>query len=74
MSALPLRLPDRTHAPLKALAAQRGVRLNHLRDDLITQTIAEFDAEVRFALRTSRGSNRITRGLELLRKARIESA
>ena len=69
MSALTLRLPDHKHARLKALAAQRGMSLTRLLDELTTQALVEFDAETRFATRAARGGNRVERGLELLRLA-----
>lgn len=69
MSALTLRLPDHKHNRLKALAAQRGISLARLLDELTTQVLVEFDAETRFKARAERGSNRVDRGLELLRQA-----
>lgn len=69
MSALTLRLPDYKHDRLKALAAQRGISLARLLDELTTQVLVEFDAETRFNARAQRGSNRVDRGLELLQKA-----
>ncbi len=69
MSALTLRLPDDKHDRLKALAQQRGMSLARLLDELTTQALVEFDTETRFIIRAQRGTNRVERGLELLRKA-----
>ena len=74
MSALTLRLPDQKHERLKAMAEQRGISLSRMLDELTTQALVEFDTETRFMLRTQRGSNRVERGLELLRKAQGENA
>lgn len=69
MTALTLRLPEQKHARLKAMAEQRGISLSRLLDELTTQALTEFDAEIRFQLRAQRGGNRLERGLELLKKA-----
>ena len=69
MSALTLRLPDHKHECLKAMAEQRGISLARLLDELTTQALVEFDNETRFVARAQRGSNRLERGLALLRKA-----
>lgn len=69
MSALTLRLPDYKHDRLKALAAQRGISLARLLDEVTTQVLVEFDAETRFKARAGRGINRVDRGLALLQKA-----
>ena len=69
MSALTLRLPDYKHERLKAMAEQRGVSLARLLDELTTQALVEFDTETRFTVRAQRGTNRVARGLELLKKA-----
>jgi predicted DNA-binding protein len=73
MSALTLRLPDHKHERLKAMAEQRGISLARLLDELTTQALVEFDTETRFMQRAERGSNRVERGFELLRKAQGES-
>lgn len=72
MSAFTLRLPDQKHERLKALAAQRGMSLQRLMDELTTQALVEFDAETRFKIRAQRGSGQLERGLELLQKAAKE--
>jgi predicted transcriptional regulator len=69
MSALTLRLPDDKHQRLRALAQSRGTTLNRLIDDMTTVMLAEFDAETRFKLRSSRGAGQVERGLALLDKA-----
>lgn len=69
MTALTLRLPDHKHERLKAMAAQQGTSLSRLLDELTTQALVQFDAETRFKIRAERGSNRLERGLELLRMA-----
>jgi len=73
MSALTLRIPDHKHERLKAMAEQRGISLARLLDELTTQALVEFDTETRFMLRAERGTNRVERGLELLRKAQGEA-
>lgn len=69
MSALTLRLPDDKHDRLKTLARQRGTSVNRLMEEMTTLMLAEFDAETRFALRSSRGQDKTERGLALLDKA-----
>ena len=71
MSALTLRLPDHKHERLKAMAEQRGVSLARLLDELTTQALVEFDTETRYLARAQNGSNRVERGLELLRIAQV---
>jgi predicted DNA-binding protein len=73
MSALTLRLPDHKHERLKAMAEQRGISLARLLDELTTQALVEFDTETRFMARAQRGSNRLERGLALLRKAQAQA-
>ena len=72
MSALTLRLPDHKCERLKAMAEQRGISLARLLDELTTQALVEFDTETRFMARAQRGSNRLERGLALLRKAQAQ--
>ena len=48
MGTLTVRLPDDKHDHLKSLAAHRKVSINRLMEELSTQTLAEFDSEVRF--------------------------
>jgi predicted DNA-binding protein len=69
MSALTVRLPDEKHKRLKALAKSRGTPLNRLIDDMTTLMLAEFDAETRFQIRSSRGAGNEPLGLQLLNKA-----
>ncbi|MCX7901814.1 MAG: toxin-antitoxin system HicB family antitoxin [Burkholderiaceae bacterium] len=73
MSALTVRLPDEKHRRLRALAESRGTTLNRLIDEMTTVMLAEFDAEMRFKLRASRGAGQSERGLQLLAKAATES-
>lgn len=73
MTSMTLRLADHKHERLKAMAEQRGVSLARLIDELTTQALVEFDTETRFTLRAQRGSNRVERGMELLRKAQGEA-
>jgi hypothetical protein len=72
MSALTLQLPDHKHERLKAMAEQRGISLARLFDELTTLALVEVDTETRFMQRAERGSNRVERGFELLRKAQGE--
>jgi len=48
MSTLTIRLPDPTANRLKQVAHSRGLSMNKLIEELSTQAIAAFDAEVRF--------------------------
>ena len=66
MGTLTIRLPDDQHARLRKLAAHRGVSLNKLFEEFSARAIAEFDAEVRFRTRVTRGDPR--RGLAVLAK------
>lgn len=69
MAALTVRLPDEKHSRLKALAKSRGTPVNRLIEEMTTLMLAEFDAETRFRLRASQGSDKVKRGLALLKKA-----
>lgn len=69
MSAITLRLPDDKHLRLKSLAEQRGLSVNQLLNEMTTALLADFDAEVRFRVRSARGAGRAERGIELLDKA-----
>lgn len=69
MSALTIRLPEDKCERLRELSRRRGVSLNRLIDEMITVMLAEFDAEVRFALRVQRGLGQDQRGLALLKRA-----
>jgi hypothetical protein len=66
MGTLTVRLPDDKHERLKSLAAHRKVSINKLMEELSTQTLAEFDSEVRFRGLASVGE--ANRGLALLDK------
>jgi predicted transcriptional regulator len=52
-----IRLPDDTHEPLRDLAQRRNVSLNRLIEELLTQALAEFDAETRFRARAAKGDS-----------------
>lgn len=69
MGALTLRLQDEKHKRLKLLAEKQKVSINHLLDEMVTLTLAEFDAMTRFEIRAERGRNKEQRGMELLDKA-----
>jgi predicted DNA-binding ribbon-helix-helix protein len=69
MSALTIRLPDDKYQRLKEMAKRRQTSVNRLIDEMTTQMLAEFDAEVRFQIRAERGRGKVARGLELLKKA-----
>ncbi len=45
MAILTVRLSDEKHQRLKALAKSRGISLNRLIGEIVTQMLAEFDAE-----------------------------
>ena len=66
MSTLTIRLPDDKHERLKALAKHRKISVNKLVEELSTQALAEFDAEIRFRAYAAKGSP--DRGLALLDK------
>lgn len=66
MGTLTVRLPDDKHERLKALAARRKISINKLMEELSTQALAEFDAEVRFRALASSGN--IKKGLAALDK------
>lgn len=66
MSVMTIRLPDDQHERLKALAAHRGVSVNKLMEEFATRALAEFDTELRFRARASRGD--AAKGLALLDK------
>lgn len=64
MATLTIRMPDEKRDRLQCLAAQRGVSLNKLMEELATLALAENDAELRFRVRAARGS--AAEGLQLL--------
>lgn len=66
MGTLTVRLPDDKHERLKALAARRKISINKLMEELSTQALAEFDAEVRFRAMAASGSKK--KGLDVLDK------
>ena len=66
MGTLTVRLPDDKHERLKTLAARRKISINKLMEELSTQALAEFDAEVRFRALASSGSQK--KGLSILDK------
>ena len=56
MSTLTIRLPDDTHARMKALARQRAMSVNKLMEELCTIAVTQHDAETRFRALSARGS------------------
>ena len=64
MAVLTIRIPDAHRDRLAAMAAQRGVSLNKLMEELSIRALAEHDTEMRFRLRASRGDP--ARGLAIL--------
>ena len=66
MATLTIRLPDAHRDRLKAMAAQRGLSLNKLMEELSVRALTEHDTEMRFRRRAARGN--VTRGLRLLHK------
>ena len=66
MSTLTIRLPDDTHARMKALAQQRAVSVNKLMEELCTIAVTQHDAETRFRALAARGSG--DEGLRILGK------
>ncbi len=69
MSALTVRLSDDKHQRLRQLALARSTTINGLLDETVTLMLAEFDAEVRYRVRSQRGAGHQGRGLKLLAKA-----
>ncbi len=53
----------------KMIATPPDIRQPGCEKELSTQALVEFDTETRFLARAQRGTNRVERGLELLRKA-----
>ena len=66
MSTITLRMPDSKHDRLKQYAKEQGVSLNKLFDEFATVALAQFDAQTRFKLLSTKGDSQ--RGLELLDK------
>lgn len=66
MATLTIRVPDAHRDRLAAMAAQRGVSVNKLMEELSTRALAEHDTEMRFRLRAARGN--VERGLAVLDK------
>ena len=64
MATLTIRLPDSHRDRLKAMAAQRGLSLNKLMEELSVRALTEHDTEMRFRMRAARGDS--ARGLQLL--------
>ena len=64
MATVTVRLPDEKHERLKTMAKRYSISLNKLFEELSTTALAEFDVELRFRVRSSRGS--IERGLAIL--------
>jgi hypothetical protein len=66
MSKLTIRIPEAKHARLRQLAESRGLSVNKLIDELATDALTQYDAEVRFRTLAATGS--VKRGLALLDK------
>ena len=66
MATLTIRVPDAHRDRLAAMAAQRGVSVNKLMEQLSIRALAEHDTEMRFRLRAARGN--VERGLAVLDK------
>ncbi len=64
MATLTIRLPDAHRDRLAAMAAQRGMSMNKLMEELSVRALAEHDTEMRFRMRAARGD--AGRGLKLL--------
>ena len=72
MATLTIRMPDADRDRLAAMAAQRGISLNKLMEELSVRAIAEHDTEMRFRLRAARGDP--ARALEILDRLDAESS
>ena len=66
MSTLTIRIPDEKHERLRILARGQGVSLNKLVDEMATVALTQHDAEIRFRLRSAKGSAK--HGLAMLNK------
>ena len=66
MATLTIRLPDALRDRLAAMAAQRGVSLNNLMEELSVRALTEHDTEMRLRLRAARG--KVERGSAVLDK------
>lgn len=64
MAVLTIRIPDAHRDRLAAMAAQRGVSVNKLMEELSVRALAEHDTEMRFRLRAARADRQ--RGLTIL--------
>lgn len=56
MGSLHLRIPDEKHQRLRELAKSRNISVNKLLEELTTMALTEYDLEIKFKLRASRGS------------------
>ena len=56
MTTLTVRIPDENHERLRILAKGQGVSLNKLVDEIATIALTQHDAEIRFRLRSAKGS------------------
>ena len=66
MATLTIRVPDAHRDRLAAMAAQRGVSVSKLMEELSIRALTEHDTEMRFRLRAARG--KVERGLPVLDK------
>ncbi len=66
MATLTIRVPDAHRDRLAAMAAQRGVSVNKLMEELSVRALTEHDTEMRFRLRAARGN--VEDGLRVLDK------
>ena len=55
MATLTIRMPDAHRDRLAAMAAQHGVSVNKLMEELAVRALTEHDSEMRFRLRAARG-------------------
>ena len=67
MATLTIRMPDPYRDRLAAMAAQRGISLNKLMEELSIRALAEHDTEMRFRMRAARGN--VSKALEILDRA-----
>ena len=66
MATLTIQIPDALRDRLAAMAAQRGVSVSKLMEELAARALTEHDTEMRFRLRAARG--KVERGLAVLDK------
>ncbi|MDF0601171.1 toxin-antitoxin system HicB family antitoxin [Psychromarinibacter sp. C21-152] len=71
MATLTIRMPDSSRDRLAAMAADRGVSLNKLIEEISTRAIAEHDTALRFRARAARGD--VEKAMDILDRLDAEA-